>query len=62
MVAELKAALGPQTQIELVEGARGIFDVFLGNERVFSKHEVHRFPDPGELGDIAARRRDGGVG
>jgi hypothetical protein len=57
VVAELKAALGDDLRIELVEGARGIFDVFVANERVFSKHEQHRFPEPGEIGEAAARVR-----
>lgn len=26
-----------------------MFDVEAGEQRVFSKHEVHRFPDPGEV-------------
>lgn len=59
MAAELKDVLGAQTPVELVEGSRGVFDVFVANERVFSKHEQHRFPEPGELRDIAARLRDG---
>lgn len=59
MAAELRDVFGAQAQVELVEGSRGVFDVFLANERVFSKHELHRFPEPGELRDLAARIRDG---
>ncbi len=34
---------------ELEEGTRGIFDVYVDDERVFSKHEEQRFPEPGEV-------------
>ena len=47
MAAEIKKALG--IDAELVKGSGGVFDVFKDAERVFSKHEEHRFPEPGEI-------------
>jgi hypothetical protein len=39
---------------ELVRGTDGIFDVHADGERVFSKHEAHRFPTSAEI--VAALR------
>jgi hypothetical protein len=33
----------------LTPGKRGQFDVVAGDRTLFSKHAVHRFPDPGEI-------------
>lgn len=32
-----------------MEGSGGIFDVHRGDELVFSKHQVDRFPEDGEV-------------
>jgi len=37
-----------------VKGSGGVFDVAVDGRLVFSKHEVGRFPDPGEV--VAAIR------
>ena len=34
---------------ELVEKSGGIFEVYLNNELVFSKNELGRFPNEGEV-------------
>lgn len=47
LAAELAEALG--IKAELVRGGRGIFDVNVDGALVFSKHALHRFPDPGEI-------------
>jgi len=44
---ELRDAFGVESALE--EGTRGIFDVYVDDERVFSKHEKQRFPEPGEI-------------
>ena len=44
---ELKKAFG--VEANLVPGGNGIFDVIVDDERVFSKYEAGRFPDPGEV-------------
>jgi selT/selW/selH-like putative selenoprotein len=44
---ELREAFGVESELE--EGTRGIFDVYVDDHRVFSKHEEQRFPEPGEV-------------
>ncbi len=45
--------------MKLIKGRNGVFDVELDGELVFSKHEVGRFPEPGEVARaIAARLPD----
>jgi selenoprotein W-related protein len=34
---------------ELIRGKDGVFDVRVDGKLVFSKHQVHRFPEPGEV-------------
>ncbi len=34
---------------KLVKGGAGVFDVVLDGETIFSKHDVGRFPEPGEI-------------
>jgi selenoprotein W-related protein len=36
-------------EVQLIEGAGGIFDVKLGGNLVYSKHETGSFPDEDEL-------------
>jgi len=33
----------------LVKGKGGVFDVTVDGRLVFSKHQLRRFPDPGEV-------------
>ena len=50
MAAEIRKAFAPASvDVELVKGSGGIFDVYDGEVRVFSKHETHRFPEADEL-------------
>jgi selT/selW/selH-like putative selenoprotein len=44
---ELRSAFGADS--ELVEGTQGIFDVYVDDRLVFSKHREQRFPNPGEV-------------
>jgi selT/selW/selH-like putative selenoprotein len=44
---EIRDAFGVES--ELVEGTRGIFDVYVDDRLVFSKHAKQRFPEPGEV-------------
>jgi len=39
-------------EAKLIPGTSGIFDVVVDGKRVFSKSEVGRFPNPGEVTDI----------
>jgi selT/selW/selH-like putative selenoprotein len=34
---------------ELIRGKDGVFDVSVDGKLVFSKHELGRFPEPGEV-------------
>ncbi|MCK9463862.1 MAG: Rdx family protein [Proteobacteria bacterium] len=42
-------------RVELVKGSGGIFDVFIDGARIFSKHDVGRFPEPGEIEKLIGR-------
>jgi selT/selW/selH-like putative selenoprotein len=39
----------PDIEIELFAEGKGIFDVIADGVPVFSKYEVHRFPESGEI-------------
>ncbi len=47
MAAEIKKARG--VEVTLVKGSGGIFDVYDGDARIFSKHATHRFPEADEV-------------
>lgn len=49
LAAELRDAFGVEAR--LIKGGGGIFDVIADGDLVFSKHQVHRFPDDGEVTD-----------
>jgi selT/selW/selH-like putative selenoprotein len=44
LTAELKAKFGEATQVELVEGRGGVFEVEVDGNLVFSKKQTRRFP------------------
>jgi selenoprotein W-related protein len=43
-----------------VRSRGGVFEVSWGNELLFSKKQLGRFPRPGEVEDALARRLRGG--
>jgi len=47
LAASLKKEFG--VDAELIRGTGGIFDVRVDGELVFSKHDVDRFPEDGEV-------------
>jgi len=47
LAAELKKAIGLDS--ELVSGKRGDFEVAVDGEKIFSKQNLSRFPEPGEV-------------
>lgn len=55
MADELRGAFGAEAELE--DGTRGIFDVYVDGELVFSKHAEQRFPDPGEVVRLIEKRR-----
>ena len=53
MVAEIESNLGLTP--ELIAGSSGIFEVRKDGEIVFSKKDVGRFPEEGELAALFAK-------
>ncbi|MFQ5666741.1 MAG: SelT/SelW/SelH family protein [Candidatus Binatia bacterium] len=53
LAASLKERFG--VEAELVRGKDGVFDVRVDGRLVFSKHELNRFPEPGEVESAIAR-------
>lgn len=53
-MAALRARFSDGVTTSLVPGGRGVFDVEAAGRVVFSKHELHRFPEPGEVEDLLA--------
>lgn len=37
---------------ELIGGGGGVFDVVVDGRLIFSKHEIGRFPEPGEIAGL----------
>ena len=47
---EFKSALESEgAEVELIDGDRGVFDVWVNNNLVFSKHQEGRFPEIQEI-------------
>jgi len=42
----------PNTEIILLEGSRGIFDVKKDGKLIFSKYQANRFPHVGEISSL----------
>jgi selenoprotein W-related protein len=49
VAAEIREAAGVESELD--EGGGGVFDVFVDGELVFSKKQVGRFPEPGEISE-----------
>lgn len=50
MAAELQQALPNRVKdVELIKGSGGVFEVRSGGQLIFSKRQLGRFPEPGEL-------------
>jgi selT/selW/selH-like putative selenoprotein len=47
---EIKDAIGVESK--KVKGSGGVFDVVVDGRKIFSKHEVYRFPNPGEIAEL----------
>ena len=54
MAAEIARKFGVEP--ELIEGDKGIFDVIVDGEMIFSKFDVDRFPDDGEIAGLLSSR------
>jgi selenoprotein W-related protein len=52
LAAAIKDTFG--VEAELIPGAGGIFDVVANGHKIFSKHDVGRFPEEHEVLDLLA--------
>jgi selenoprotein W-related protein len=50
LAADLKKNFDVDAELKPSHG--GIFDVEVDGNRIYSKHDTHRFPNPGEVDDI----------
>jgi selenoprotein W-related protein len=55
LAAKLKDAF--DVDAELIEGEKGVFDVTVDGQLMFSKHTEGRFPDEQEIVDALTLRR-----
>ena len=55
MAAEIETTTG--TQVELIRGESGIFDVVANGELLFSKHAQNRFPENAEILELLEANR-----
>jgi selenoprotein W-related protein len=55
LAASLKQEFG--IEAELIRGKDGVFDVHADGRLVFSKHELGRFPEPGEVERVIREMR-----
>jgi len=53
VAAELKGAF--TVEAKLIEGSRGIFDVTVDGQLVYSKYKTNRFPDEGEVSQLIGK-------
>ncbi|PCC69670.1 selT/selW/selH selenoprotein domain-containing protein [Nannocystis exedens] len=58
-MAELQARFGDKVECKVHRGDRGVFDVLVDGQRIFSKDELGRFPKRGEVVDLIAPRLGG---
>ena len=54
MAAEISEKFGQEA--ELIEGDKGIFDVVVDGQMIFSKFDVDRFPEDGEIEGLLSAR------
>jgi selenoprotein W-related protein len=48
VAAELRAA-NPDLAIEFIESRGGVFEIIYEGKLIFSKRQLNRFPEPGEI-------------
>jgi selT/selW/selH-like putative selenoprotein len=49
LAAEIKTKYG--VDAELIQGVKGIFDVYVDDKLIFSRHKEGRFPEPQDIFD-----------
>jgi len=45
----LRNAFGSQIEVQLIPGSGGVYTICVDGRQIFSKKEVNRFPDEGEI-------------
>ncbi|WP_338089007.1 Rdx family protein [Nannocystis pusilla] len=55
-MADLQARFGDRLECKVHRGDRGVFDVVVDGQKIFSKDALNRFPKRGEVGDLIAAR------
>lgn len=60
-MAALKKRFGERVSLETSGGDRGIFDVSVDGDVVFSKHDTGRFPNEGEVEELVEARMQPGT-
>ncbi|MFY0538700.1 Rdx family protein [Nannocystis pusilla] len=58
-MADLQARFGDKLECKVHRGDRGVFDVVVDDQKIFSKDLLNRFPKRGEIGDLIAARLGG---
>ena len=53
-MADLQARFGDKLECKVHRGDRGVFDVVVDGQKIFSKDALNRFPKRGEIGDLIA--------
>ncbi len=56
-MAEIQRLYGDSVSCTVEKGDRGVFDVLVGDDLVFSKHQRGRFPSNHEITDAIDARR-----
>ena len=54
LAEELRKAIG--VEADIIPGSKGIFNVIVDGDNVFSKHKTGRFPEPGEVAGIIKQK------
>lgn len=58
MADTLTKHFGDRISVDVTPGMRGMFDVKVGDELLFSRYTEHRFPDDDEIVAAVAGRLD----
>ena len=52
---ELKQALGSDLEVELIASSGGVYEICVHGKNIFSKKQLYRFPDDGEILNLINR-------
>jgi selT/selW/selH-like putative selenoprotein len=49
LAAEITSAFGSDVEVEFIPGSGGVYTVCVDGKQIFSKEDLNRFPDDGEI-------------